>query len=128
MLEAQTAYDESGELVPVQQPDFDEIDRNAFDFEPESDLTELSPQEMEAAIKVMRAILQWVWQSGMRNPNGVKIRSIIICWIFLKALRPLSLSQLARGYGMKKQSLGRWVDDFKRHFPAARTVHMRDIK
>jgi hypothetical protein len=122
------AHDESGALVPTTEFDYDAVDQDLFDIRPESDLTELTPQEMEAALKGLRVLLQWTWQSGMKNPDGVKIRAIIMCWIFLKELRPLTLTQLARGYGLKKQSLGRWVDDFKVKFPEARTVHMRDSK
>jgi phage antirepressor YoqD-like protein len=43
-------------------------------------------------------------------------------------LRPLTLTQIAKSYGMKKQSLGRWIEDdgvgFKDKFPTVKTSHM----
>jgi len=42
------------------------------------------------------------------------IRATILCWVFLEHLRPLTLTDLARASGKKKQSIGRWVDEFKR--------------
>jgi hypothetical protein len=47
-------------------------------------------------------------------------------WFLIKELQPLSLTQLARMYGKDKQSLGRWVDDFKRRFPGLRNCHMKE--
>ena len=61
----------------------------------------------------------------MKNPDGVKIRAIICCWIFLKELRSVSETDMAVGYGLKKQSLGRWVEQFKKHFPHIRISQLR---
>lgn len=41
----------------------------------------------------------------------------MIMWVFLPEVRAMNMSQLARGYGLHKQSLGRWVDKFKKEFP-----------
>ncbi len=81
---------------------------------------------MDAALKVFSRLLEWIWQNGMKNSEGLTIRAVIACWIFLKHLRPLTLTQMARGFGKKKQSLGRWVDDFKIAFPHIRNPHMKD--
>jgi hypothetical protein len=117
---------EDGQIVSVEGFDYDEVDKNVFAYEPESDLEEFTPDEMEAALKVLRVLLQWIWQGGMKNPNGIMLRAIIICWIFLKELRPMTLTEVATGFGKKKQSLGRWVKDFKQRF-RIRTCHMRCI-
>lgn len=106
---------EHGERVPVEHFDFDRLD----------DSTQENPQ-MDAAIEAFQILLNWVWQSGSKNADGVKIRSVLACWIFLKPLRSINLTELSKAYGMEKQSLGRWHDDFKRHFPDIRTPHMRD--
>lgn len=118
-------FEEDGTLVQKVDFDYGAVDKEVFNYEPESDLTEFTPMEMEAALKGLRVLLQWIFQNGMKNPDGVKIRAICICWVFLKELRPLTLTELATGFGMKKQSLGRWVDDLKRRFPYIRTSHMR---
>jgi hypothetical protein len=104
-----------------------EFDYTSLDAGHDTDLSDVSPQELEAAQKAFRILLEWIWQNGMRNPNGVKIRAIICCWIFLQQVRKtVNLTKLAKGYGMKKQSLGRWVDNFKRDFPQFKVAHMRN--
>lgn len=89
------------------------------------DLRHLTPDQLAAGLEAMDKLLKWVWQSGMKNSDGVKIRSIILCWICLKEIRFMTLTDLATGYGMDKQSLGRWVDEFKARFPTVRIPHMR---
>lgn len=122
---SELAFGENGERVLAE-----DFDYNLFDGvreEVAAEAANLSPAEMETALKLFEHLLRWQWQSGMRNPDGVKIRAIICCWIFLKVLRPMTLTQLAHHYGMDKQSLGRWVDQFKKDFPQIRTVHMRNL-
>lgn len=122
---SQSAHEEDGHLVPVQPFDWDTVDEKIFGPKPEIELADFTQEDVDRALTVLRALLQWIWQCGMKNTDGVKIRAIVVCWIFLKELRPLTLTQLSRGYGMKKQSIGRWVDEFKNAFPAIRTPHMR---
>jgi hypothetical protein len=124
-MDMEVAHEEDGHLVGVSQFDYDAVERSLFDVSPADDLTEITPLELEAAQRAFSRLLAWIWQDGMKNPDGVKIRAIILCWIFLKHLRPMTLTELAMGYGMKKQSLGRWVDQFKRDFPEYKTCHMR---
>jgi hypothetical protein len=114
------AHEENGGLVPSQQFDYDSL-------EPKVELSEMSQEDVDRALTVLRVLLLWIWQNGMKNSEGLKIRAIVVCWIFLKELRPMTLTQLTGGFGMKKQSAGRWVDDFKRRFKI-RTPHMRPIK
>lgn len=128
MLTMTHGHDESRAIIPTTDFDYSIVEKNLFQIEPENDLTEFTAVELDAATRAFGRMLQWVWQDGMKNPDGVKIRSIIVCWIFLKELRPMTLTQIAQGYGMKKQSLGRWVDQFKLDFPEIRTVHMRNLE
>lgn len=120
------AHEEDGHLTGTTDFDIEQVERNVFGFQPEEDLAQITPRELAAAEQAFTQMLAWVWQSGMKNPEGVKIRAIIVCWVFLKHLRPMTLSELAQGYGMKKQSLGRWVDQFKTDFPKYRIAHMRN--
>ena len=84
----------------------------------------MTQAELDAAVAIFQSLIKWVWQDGMRNDEGLKIRSIIACWVFLPELRPMTLTEIALGFGKKKQSLGRWVCHFKQHF-RFHTVHMR---
>ena len=117
------AFEEDGHRVPAEEFDYASVERELFgNFE--GTPAELTPADVDRALRIVRIVLSWIWQSGMKNAEGLKIRAIIICWIFLKELRPMSLTELARGFGMKKQSLGRWHDQFKESFKI-RTPHMR---
>ena len=124
-----TAFDDQGRVVGVQHFDYDEIDsrlrENLFSPEAQEELSQLTPEEVAAGLKLFRALVRWMWQDGMKNVNGLAIRSMIVCWIFIEELHPLTLTQVARGFGRHKQSHGRWVEIFKRCFPMVKTPHMR---
>jgi hypothetical protein len=129
-LNGDLAHDDAGRLVQTEQFPFERIfsdeEKELIEFIPQDcDLSALTPEQMDVGLMVMDKLLKWVWQSGMKNSDGVKIRSIILCWICLKELRSLTMTDMATGYGLEKQSLGRWVDEFKRKFPTVRIPHMR---
>lgn len=113
-------FSEDGERVPTVEFDFDQVDRVIFGRQ-----QEIAPADMKIALKLFDAVMRWIWQGGMKDVRGMTIRAIISCWIFIPELRPTTLTDMARGFGLKKQSLGRWHDDFKRHFPSIKTPHMR---
>lgn len=118
-------HDQAGRPTEQTDFDYDDIERKIFGADPKSELSQFSQEDIDGAVAVLRVLLQWIWQDGMKNADGLKIRAIICCWIFLHELRPLSLTELARGFNLEKQSLGRWFDVFKRKFPAIKTCHMR---
>jgi hypothetical protein len=121
------AHAEDGHLVPIAEFDYASVELNLFGENPEAEIAEFSQEEIDRGIKVLRLLLQWIFQDGMKNADGLKIRAIISCWIFLKELRPLTLTELARGFQLDKQSIGRWVDKFKEDFPEIKTCHMRNL-
>jgi hypothetical protein len=123
MIGSGFGHDEHGDIVPTEQFNYDALD--GYFGPDEEDLSDLTPEDVERALKLFRKLLRWVFQNGMKNAEGVKIRSIIMCWIFLEELRPLTLTDLAAGYGMDKQSFGRWVDIFKKDFHNIRNAHQR---
>lgn len=118
------AHGEDGRPALARDFDFDAIDRDLFKVDPK-ELAGMTQKEIDAAFKLMDSILRWIWQNGMKNENGLQIRSMIACWIFLKELRPLTETDLARAFGKDKQSIGRWFVDFKKAFPFIRTPHMK---
>lgn len=123
--DSQLAHGEDGNLIPICEFDYDSVEV-AFKKDVEAlDISEFNQKEIDAALKLTTHMLKWIVQSGMRNMEGASIRSWVIAWVFLKELRPLTLTQLATGLGKHKQSIGRWVDAFKRDFPRIRTPHMK---
>lgn len=118
------AHGEDGRLVPTQDFDYVQVEENLFGGM-EGEIAELSQEDVDRALKVLDMLLRWIWQDGTKNHDGVKIRAIIICWVFIKELRPMTLTEMAAGYDLKKQSLGRWFDEFKKDFKGVRTSHMR---
>lgn len=121
------AHGEDGRFVPSEDFDYESVDKNLFGKNADAELSQFTQEEIDRALKVLQILLEWIWQDGKKNAGGVKIRAIIVCWIFLKELRPMTLTQMARGYDLKKQSLGRWVDSFKKDHPQVRTCHMRNL-
>ena len=106
--------------------DYEAIDRDVFRVEPQQDNEALTPAEIAAACAVISRLVEWLWQDGMKNCDGLQNRATVLCWVFLSQLRTLTMTEMAKGFGKKKQSIGRAVDDFKRTFPKIRIAHMKD--
>lgn len=118
------AHAEDGHYVQTIDFDYDEVDRS---FKPvQLDEPQMfTEEEVRAAIKLLQTLLRWQWQTITKNEQGGFNRMAICCWIFLAELRSLTLTDLARGFGKDKQSLGRHVDQFKKAFPYIKTPHMQ---
>lgn len=73
----------------------------------------------------MQELMRWGYnfKADHLDSNGMLIRFAILAWLFVPELQDSSLSKFARGIGKKKQSLGRWVIDFKREFPAISAIN-----
>jgi hypothetical protein len=119
-----SGHGDDGKRVLVEDFDYDAIDSNLFQIDPE-ELAGLTQKEIDISLKLMDTVMRWIWQNGMRNLDGLQIRSMIACWIFIRELRPLTETQLAQIFGKDKQSVGRWVDEWKKSFPMIRTPHMK---
>jgi hypothetical protein len=119
-------YDHDGRAIPSEDFDYEAIDRNVFGADEIENFRGMPAESIDLALKLHRVMLEWIFQDGMKNPEGIKIRAILACWIWLPYLEPLTLTELATGFGKQKQSFGRWVDDFKRHFSFI-TPNMRPI-
>lgn len=114
------AHTETG-IEPSCDPDWSTI--FGADEVPTEDCT---TESMIMARALMRKFLGWAWQDGMRDPAGLMVRCIVLCWVFLPQLEILTLTELSLGFGRTKQAIGKWVDKFKIAFPNIRNKHMRD--
>lgn len=113
------AHDEDGALIPHADFDFDSIDGADDKTDPFDDI------DPSGVYRAMHVLLQWVFQDGSKNDDGLAIRAAIVCWIFIPYARRQTMTDLARGLGLHKQSVGRWHDDFKKKFPSVKTPHMQ---
>ncbi len=124
--DSDVAYGEDGAIVRVTGPDFDSIDANVFHVEQQAVHDALSPETSDLVCAVVRPIFEWLWSDGTKNTDGLQNRAAICCWFFVPQLRALTMTQMAAGYGKKKQSFGRPVADWKQRFPGLRIAGMKD--
>ena len=128
-------FNDAGEVEPVVQFPYEQVGKDTDDApdkltsaelaEMRKEMLALTPEEADAAIKMFHYIMRWVWQDGMKNPNGLLIRSVIVCWMFLEELQQHSLTAIAYKFDRDKQSIGRWMPSFKKAFPMIKTPHMK---
>src|SRR5689334_14493304 len=110
----QMAFAEDGSLTPVVNFDFDEVDRNLSGAK-EIDQPNASD---EKAIQAVQKIVSWIFQSGKQNDEGYKVRATIAAWRALPQYHHYTETEMAALLGKHKQSVGRWVTDWKKTFPA----------
>lgn len=104
------AYDDLGKVTLTEDFPYSQVDSDLA-----GRVMDMSPEE--AACECQRQIWQWVYQPPCKDLDGYLCRCIIACWIFVPQLRSYTMTKLARRFAKRKQSLGRWVSDFKRTFP-----------
>jgi hypothetical protein len=119
------AFNDSSQIEGTVDFPYEEIDGLERD---EDGPKTLARTDHEEAFKLFSRLVEWLWQNGMKNPEGLQLRAIVVCWVFLNHLHPLTLTEMARGFGKHKQSAGRWVDNFKAAFPHIQNPHMRPPK
>ncbi len=108
-----TGFDESGSTL-VCDFDFAAVDSALAGTVDPVEAARISPTE--AACECQRQIWAWVYSPPCEDMDGFTCRSIIACWVFVPQLREYTMTQIAQRFGKKKQSLGRWVADFKVQF------------
>jgi len=120
-LNGDACHAEDGAIEPAIGFDFDSIyerDGDVFHVEPQNNAQEcLTPEALDAARKLIVRVLEWVWSDGTKNVDGLQNRAAVACWKFIPHLRPLTMVQLASGFGKHKQSIGRAADSFAIAFP-----------
>lgn len=121
-LQGHLGWCERSAIEPTVDPEWDRIDLNVFSHHPDDDV---DGEHKEMAVAMFTRMMAWVFQDGMNDKQGLMIRAAVASWVVVPLLQPLTLTQLALGLGLKKQSLGRWVDRFKIDFPNIRNKHMR---
>ncbi len=122
VAQSEPAFTDSGERTAVVQFPFDEVDRNLSPTQPTDD-----ESLKESAVKFVESLMRFIWQDAKNNPQGLQIRAMIVCWQILEELAPMTETELALGFGMKKQSVGRWVEQFKKEFPHIRSPHIKQV-
>lgn len=119
-LDGDTCHAEDGCVEPAIGFDYDTIYGRDEVFHVEQQtptFEELSPEALDAARKLIVRVMEWIWAEGTKNVDGLQNRAAIACWKFIPHLRPLTMVQLASGFGKHKQSLGRAADSFALAFP-----------
>lgn len=101
--------------------DFDQVERNLGEIKDE--VEQLTPKEVDAALKLVRMILEWQWQNGSFKAGGLATRSVVCCWILLGDIRrgkngkelrkQCDVSSVA---GIHPHAFNKWLTDFKRTF------------
>lgn len=114
-------WDDNQEVTLTTEFSYADVDR-ALGF-----MVEELDEHIEDALECQRRIWSWVWQPPAEDLDGLFCRCVIACWVFVPSLRDYTMTDMAGRVGKKKQSLGRWVDDFKKTFPEI-TAHMQHIK
>lgn len=111
LIEEHIAYGEQSERLQAVDFDWSFIDRAELE-------RQIGRYEPFPTHEAMARITRWVFQDGMNDPRGLRIRAIIVCWLFCPEMRDaFTMSSMARSCGLHKQSLGRWIDSLKREFP-----------
>lgn len=118
-------FDGRGEPIESVGFDYDGIDERLASGLSPNQAANHPTSEHAAELTALKTILEWVLQKVPKNENGIQIRAVIAGWIFLPYLRTMNLTEVAAVIGKDKQSLGRWVDDFKRRFPGVHVNHTR---
>ena len=93
----------------------------------ECDVSMTEGNPMEVALEAQRRIWAWVYQPPCEDLDGFLCRCIVASWIFVPQLREETMVHVAGRFGKKKQSLGRWVADFKKVFPEI-SKHLQHLR
>lgn len=82
--------------------------------------------DYDAILECQRRVWDWVYQEN-KDLDGFMCRCIVACWIFVPTNRAQTMTYIAGRFGKKKQSLGRWVDNFKLTFPEI-SKHLQHLR
>lgn len=108
------AFGENGQLVGFEEFNYHAIERTGSAMDAIINEEDIARK----ASSVFIAAIRWVFQSGKNNPDGLKIRTKLLCWHLLPEVEDsYTLTSLAGEEGKAKQSFGRWNDDFRKRFP-----------
>lgn len=119
-MDHETAYDEEGHHQLTVPFDLEEVERRLGEEQ-----INLNDEQVKILGEALQRILAWIWQSGMSDHRGTLIRTTIACWVLHPEVAAMSLTELAQGMGLHKQSLGRWSDKWKEQFPDLKNSHMK---
>ena len=114
-------HESDGSLTGVTEFPYDEVDRNLSGAK---EIEHLNASD-EKAIRAVQKVVSWIFQSGKQNDEGYKVRATIAAWRALPQYHHYTETEMAALLGKYKQSVGRWVTDWKKTFPSDRSPHMK---
>lgn len=112
-------YDDAGAVTLVSDFSYDQVDRD-LGYAPQE-------RDLEDACECQRRVWGWVYQPPCADLDGFMCRCIVACWVFVPQLRAETMTYIAGRFGKKKQSLGRWVTEFKIAFPEV-SKHLQHLR
>jgi len=104
-------YDEAG-ITQTSELDWASVDANVFGVI-DTEFAEWKEQQG----RMLSNIWQWVHQGRLDDIDGFHCRCIIVNWAFNELNWNDSMTEVAGQFGKKKQSISRWLVEFKKSFP-----------
>lgn len=122
----ETAFSENHSPQLVGDFDYDAIDERVFGVLGK----EATEHQRDMAVELARKWIAWVFndtiRKGVRNKSSIGLRAAALSWILLPEIHDrYSLTQFSIVLKRDKQSMGRFVADFKKTFPGVHNRHMR---
>lgn len=118
-----TEFGENGPPGSSYHFNYEEVESANYSFEKMKE--EIREELMEEFSQFVIKLSRWVWQNASHNRDGLQHRASIFCWRINPDLEYMTLTHLAEGFGLDKQSIGRWHDSFKREFPNLKFIRIK---
>jgi len=122
-MKSERKFDDLSQVTQTVEFAYNEIDSRVFGVDAEQDKTTIETA-LDMAIECQRQVWAWVYQPPLKDVDGFLCRATVACWVFVPHLRAYTMTEMAGRLGKKKQSLERWMADFKKQFPAV-TAHLQ---
>lgn len=115
----QRFFDDNSQTTLTVDFDWASVDMDAVAMQMEN--------QFDLALEAQRKVWAWVYQPPCKDLDGFLCRCIVVTWVFVPQLRSYSITDIAGRFGKKKQSIDRWVADFKKVFPEI-TDHLQHLR
>jgi len=119
---AHFGFGETGEIEPIAQFPFEELDEPAPEAEESSSMTK---EQVETSLKLFGALVQWLWGRDSKSRQALRVRAVFASWLLLPEVRAHPLPLIVGQFDREKPNIGRLVADFKRRFPMVKVPHFK---